>query len=160
MARRAAVGRRFARVPRRGVDWTGVVSTSDVSLAASSKLLVATFVLSNPGQMETLTRVRGRISVTGTVPVVGALGMGIFNDVAVGAGIASLPDPVTEIADNFWPLWVPIVSRSTAEATVEFDSKGQRKIEEGNSIALILANANASAAMSFFLSLRILTKYT
>ncbi len=156
----ARASRRFARPGRgfrRGTDWVRGVPTAYTTVGTSSKVLIATIVLANPGITETIIRTRGLVSVqTDTAAaeqvVIGAFGMIVVNDLAIAAGVASIPGPVTDDEDDGWFVWVPFShSQTVAGATstsaiskeFHFDSKAARRVEQGFGIALVVENASA-----------------
>jgi len=128
--------------------------------------------LGNQGIDETVLRCRG---FYGTFPNAftadslnsGAWGMIVVTDLAVAAGAASIPGPVTDGSDDGWFVWQPILSRlefvtgagiEANSATVkEFDSKAKRITETGQTIAVMVENASASTAFEFTLNMRILS---
>ena len=131
----------------------------NTSLGAASKLLVTGFTSQPGASHETVVRTVGILAVGGG-SAVGALGACVVSDIAFAAGIASLPDPVTEISDDLWNMIVPFAATSSADPNhraYPFDSRAMRKIEEGQTLAFIIANASASS-MTFSLYLRSLAK--
>jgi len=95
------------------------VEALDVVLPAASKVLLETVVLSNPGINETVRRTRGGVFVSSDQGAAvelqtGAFGAIIVSDTAVAAGVASLPDPVTDASDDGWFVWVPFTQISAA----------------------------------------------
>ncbi len=155
-----SVRRSFRRGTQSPTAWAGI-STAPASLAAGSKVLVANFV-PNPGlPSETLVRTRGLLTITNAAARSdGAFGACVVSDSAITAGVASIPDPITEINDDLWTLIVPIGIGETADPAwmnYEFDSKGMRRIEEGQSLAFVLANGGGGA-FTFQLYLRTLAK--
>ena len=123
-----------------------------VTFTANQKLILATFVLSNPGIGEVVRRTRGVLQVNSDQGSLlemqqGALGAIVVNDRAIAAGAASIPGPLTDQDDDGWLLWVPVnhISGGPIGAAVtniiapsiDFDSKAMRKVEEGFSIAFM-----------------------
>ena len=137
---------------------------------ANSKILLSTFVLSNAPLAETVRRIRGMClwstdqSAANEGPV-GALGVCLAEDTAIVAGIASLPDPITDVADDMWMLFQPMMTRIEVATAVgfqvpsggvwEFDSKGMRKVRDGFSLAVIVANAHPTHGAIFSMVLRL-----
>ncbi len=80
----------------------------------------------------------------------GAVGFVIISDVALAAGVTSIPGPFSELNDDGWFVWVPFLLEGTiglsgqVGQTFEFDSKAMRRIEEGFSIAVVLENSATS----------------
>ncbi len=88
---------------------------------------------------------------------------------ALTVGITALPDPVTESSADFWFLYVPWATGVRIESVAEqshsattwskvFDSKAQRKVEEGEQLAGIMANASSAQGVEFQIQLRMLIK--
>ena len=121
---------------------------------ALTKVLISTIVLSNPGIGETIRRVRGFVAVNAVASAagsrLGALGMVVVSDIALAAGVASIPGPVTERGDDGWFVWQATGGARPAATGTEstiwpFDSKAMRRVEEGFGIAIVFENANAVA---------------
>ncbi len=170
-------GQRFPRGGagryRPSTNWSRSVSTADVAVPASTKVLIATLALDNPGIAETIRRTRGVFSIsadqTGAVEdQIGAMGMMVVNDLAIAAGVASLPGPVTDANDDGWFVWVPYGSRGDANFAVSalvsvqyaFDSKAMRKVEEGFGIVLVAENASGVHGHTFWDAFSLLSSRT
>ena len=147
--------RSFSRSSRPNRSWTGLVASATI-VPTSTKVLLGTFVLSNPGIDETVLRSVGQISVStdndgASEQQVGAWGMCIVSDVALAIGITALPSPVSEISDDFWFVHQTIVQRTefitaagfhpNVSRNYEFDSKAKRKLEDGSVIVLVAENS-------------------
>ncbi len=134
-------------------NWARITDVN-VSVAAGTKVLVAVLALSNPGINETIRRTRGRFIFTsdqaGTYEgTVAAFGWVVVNDLALAAGAASIPGPITDASDDGWLVWegYPALfgSTNTGSSTnnsaqfrpTEFDSKAMRKVPEGFGVALM-----------------------
>jgi len=157
-----------------GTGWARLVETTFTTVPVSSKVLMATLSLDNPGLTETVIRSRGIISVITDTPLaaapqvqLGAFGIVVINDLALAAGAASIPGPVTDQDDEGWFVWQPIgqaidATGSTAVTAVSkeyhFDSKAARRIETGFGAALMVENASAADVMLVHLSISQLTK--
>ncbi len=169
-ARRTAGVGRGRRQP---TNWARTVASGLTVLPASSKVLLASVVLSNPGINETIRRTRGIVLVTsdqGSIQEeqLGAVGAMLVTDTAVGAGVASLPDPVTDANDDGWFVWLPFMQISGAQVTAgtasqtamnryEFDSKAMRRMEEGYQVAFVAANASATRGLSIAITISLLS---
>ena len=148
------VGRR--RAPS---NWARSVSTALLTIPAASKVLVATVALSNPGIGETVRRTRGVISLASDQNIAsevqfGAFGFIVVNDLAIAAGVASIPGPVTDASDDGWFVWQPYVFRQSGAGDtrlrmIEFDSKAMRRIEEGFTVAIVAENSHATQGQLF-----------
>ena len=120
---------------------------------------------------ETVRRIRGTFLIVSDQTAVsesqnGAIGAAVVGDLAVTAGVASIKDPVSDVEDESW-LWyhsfntlndVDARGRSAFQGVI--DSKGQRKVEQGDSLVFVVGNANAVFGFQVALSLRVLTSET
>ena len=156
---------------RQRTDWTGLFLAAPVNVPANSKVLLMTFA---PGTAAfdhvTVRRVRGFMNISPDTNVaeeqIGALGLGVFEDTAVAIGIASLPDPVTDVSDDIWLAHWSFAYRTSIgpvgairgkeNTTMVLDSKGMRKIPIGKTLCAIIANTHAADAFDIMLNLRIL----
>ncbi len=138
-------------------------------MPAASKVLAATLTLDNPGITETVIRTLGRYLVqsdqaAGVEFQLGAWGMIVINDLAVAAGAASIPGPVTDASDDGWFVWEPFSTFGTRASAVgqwqdvHFESKAARRVEEGFTIAIMVENAHASDGLLFTLGASVLSK--
>ncbi len=167
--------RSFTRRTRPNRAWAGFANTGTVSVGASTKVLVGGFTLSNPNIDETILRTVGTLGVqsdqvAASESQIGAMGMIVVNDLAVAAGAASIPGPITEREDDGWFVYVPIVQRLEviSGAGVEpnmgtqyhFDSKAKRRVQEGFQIAIMIENASSSNAFTFAMVFRLLSQIT
>jgi len=165
---------RFAGARRQPTNWSRITEALRVTVPAASKVLMHNLVLSNSGISEVVRRTRGVLNVSSDQAatqefVSGALGAMVATDTAIAAGIASLPDPVTDQDDDGWLLWMPFmgllqgvqgttgVDLMPTSLNFEFDSKAMRKVEEGYGVIFVVANATAGFGMSVALSISVLT---
>ncbi len=147
------------RATRPNRSWAGFALVGPTSVAATSKVLVATFVLSNANIDETILRTVGTLAVfldqvAADESQVGAMGFIVINDLAIAAGAASIPGPITDIADDGWFVYVPITQRiEVGDSTgvephmatqYNFDSRAKRRIEEGRGLAVMVENAGST----------------
>ncbi len=166
-------GRTFARSDRPATNWARIFNgTAPVVVAAGTKVLMATFTLSNPGINEVIRRTRGMISVTSDQgglyeDQMIAFGMIVVTDLALAAGAASIPGPATDASDDGWFVWEGITQLSSATFNVaptegdfglppyHFDSKAMRKVPEGYGVAVMVENesSNSGAEIMFAVSL-------
>ena len=167
--------RQFRRSSTPNRSWGGAFSTANVAVAANTKILLGSFTPSNPNIDETVLRTVGSIWVgsdqTGSVEdVIGAFGLIIVTDLALAAGAASIPGPITDIADDGWFVYQPFVGQfrtvSAAGYTspdgteYQFDSKAKRRTGEGQSIAIMVQNASASHGFNIKIGFRLLSMVT
>ncbi len=154
--RRGARGfRGQRRGTRRGSNWARLVNNDFQAVAAGTKVVLASLVLSNPGINETIVRTRGTFWVQSDQAAaleeqLGAFGMVVVSDLALAAGAASIPGPVTDANDDGWFVWEPFVTRNVSLTGAipgqiyQFDSKAARRVQEGFGIAIIVENASAT----------------
>jgi len=167
-ARRRANVARTARRPGL-TNWARTTLVNTV-VAAGTKVLVASFVLSNAGINEVVRRTRGRFLFTsdqatlyeGSIP---AVGMIVVNDLALAAGVASIPGPITDANDDGWFVWESspglrgatdgsgATSNTGFSRAVEFDSKAMRRVEEGFGIAVVAEVAAVGVELTMGISL-------
>ena len=99
--------------------------------------------------------------------VLGAVGCAVVEDTAVAVGIGSLPDPITDIADDFWFLFQGLHSRISIRGTdgmtepaghiLEVDSKAMRKLPTGKSMIVVVGNNSSTAGAIIQATIRVYT---
>ena len=171
MARRTPRSGTFRPRRVRNLSWTGTVATTHTALAASSKVLVSTIIPSNVNIDETVLRLVGGLHIisdqlSANEGQYGALGVIKITDVAFAVGISAIPDPISDVEDDGWMLYVPFVNDFAFNSGVgfdgnagnwfPFDSKSKRTIEDGNRLAVVIANASSTLGLSFALYMRTL----
>ena len=154
-----------SRGARPGGTWARITIGS-FAVAGNTKVLAATGVLSNPGIGETIRRTRGIIGWRSDQTAVdedqiGAFGAIVVSDLAIAAGVASIPGPDTDASDDGWFVWQPLLSGFEFQSGTgvifrtfqifEFDSKAMRRVEEGFSQAFVVENGSANGATCAFL---------
>jgi len=161
--------RQSSRRPNRA--WTGTFSVAPVVIPANSAVLLSTFALSNQGIDETVLRTVGVIYMTSdTVGVgedqTGAFGLTVVNDVALALGITGIPDPITNVQDDVWFVYQPLLGDTEYATAVgqqmgqryDFDSKAKRVVSTGQGIAVVVANAHATHGLQLMAGFRMLTQ--
>jgi len=138
------------------------------TIAAGTKALLATLVLSNPGIGETVRRTHVTLSVVsdqgGSLEQQnGAFGMIVVSDLAVAAGAASIPGPVTDASDDGWFVWFGVsqISGTLLGAGVTsmgfmpyvFESKAMRKVADGFTIAVMYETLSQGSSVGSAISL-------
>ena len=131
-------------------------------------MLLGTFAPISSNQ--TVRRVRASIfphsdQNVATETVLGAIGFGVFDDTALGVGVASISDPITDVSDDFWfsytTLHVRFVFRTAVGADSQVgpveivDSKAMRKVPLGKSVGVVVANSNATFGMAIQVIIRV-----
>jgi len=168
------MARRLTTQPRRNVRhnnaWSGVVRAGFDTVAANTKTLLSSLVLSNQGIDETILRVVGSITVAsdqvGAIEEqIGGVGLIVVTDLALAAGAASIPGPSTDVKDDGWfchQLFANISSNTGDRQAVHFDfsSKGRRVVETGKSVALMVENASSSNGFVIAVQFRMLSRVT
>ncbi len=171
MARRSRVGFAPRTRKRAAPAWGFLGATSTAAVAADSKVLLGSFVLSNPPLGETILRTRAQLWVSSDQDSVienqiGAFGMIVVTDRAIAAGAASIPGPYTDGGDDGWFVHQPFVQRNAASGVVtsgviyEIDSKAMRKVEDGGEIAVMVENASVTHGILVIFAVRLLAKLT
>ena len=167
-SRRGFVPRRA----RRAAPAWGFIQITQTNVAASAKLLLGSFILSNPPLGETILRVRARISVQSDQVIaqefqIGAFGMILVTDTALGIGLSAIPGPADDGGDDGWFVHQAIVQQSFSASqpnpvVYDIDSKAMRKTEDGYSIAIMVENSALAGAGGFQIctSVRLLAKLT
>ena len=170
MARRVA-SRGFAPRARKSSApaWGFLGVATHSVIGASSKVLLGTFILSNPPLGETVLRTRARLSVITDQAVaaeqqIGAFGLIVVTDRAAAAGAVSIPGPFTDGGDDGWFVH-QIISQQNGlsgltDAQYDIDSKAMRKIEDGGEIAIMVENGGTSHGFNFIFAVRLLAKLT
>ena len=154
MARRFQSRVRRMPGPRRNTEWLALeYSGTENALPGASRVQIASLDATEKGKLPfTVTRTIGNLwvrsdQVAASEQVFGALGACIVNDAANTIGITALPDPVTDFASDVWFLYVPFAASFQFTGLTEqiyyrqFDSKAQRKVQEGEDIVFTIANA-------------------
>jgi len=86
--------------------------------------------------------------------------MMVVSDLAIAAGAASIPGPVTDSDDDGWFVWVPCMSQFQFVSGVgidpdagryfPFDSRAMRRTEEGFGIAVMWETGSADGVQVEF----------
>ena len=136
-------------------------------MAASSKILLASGVLSNAGIGETIRRTMCDLYIKSDQAATsenyqGAFGIVVVSDLALAAGASAIPGPVTDRNDDGWLLWKGfqnsfIFSSAVGIQTigglhVNVESRGMRRIDEGFAVAFMVENTDATTAFQFSFS--------
>ena len=167
-----ATRRRFVGTRRGGfrppTEWESVSNVGLTNIAAATKVIVASFVVTGPS--ETVKRVRGLIhwksdQLTASEYTIGAFGMLVVSEDAFAAGAASIPGPFTDASSDLWMVHQYVVSDmifgsavgfdSAGGRSYEIDSKAMRKVTEEERLVVMFENGSADAAQ-FGFGLRVL----
>jgi len=141
-ARRQFTRGRSQRAP---TAWAGFVF-SDATVATATKQIVGTLTPTAGLSHETVVRIVGDWQADGPGKngqvVLAAL---VVTEAAFAIGATALPDPVTDIEDDVW-LFISSISVGTLGRSIhganpiQYDSKGMRKVDEGQLLVFIVAN--------------------
>ena len=162
---------RPARSARRATEWIGSADTASPQALAGSSVFLDQFLTG--AQVAaispfTITRTVGSLTVmsdqvaAAEYPFLG-VGAMVVSEVARVAGIASLPTPFLEESDDAWFLYVTgaagggTINGAPAQ-TVHFDSRAQRKVEEGSAVVWTVENASSAFGLLYWLKFRMLVK--
>ncbi len=170
--RSSFVGVRGAvRAPRRQTTWFGSVDENAFTAVGGG-------IVDFQGQLNaaalarrpfTITRVVGYISmisdqVAAAEEPFGAWGLAVVSDQAVAAGVASLPSPISEQDSELWLAFQGVAAPVNAAgvtanpSTVYFDSRGQRKVEQGMDVVSVFENASSTSGLLYVVKFRMLVK--
>ena len=158
------------RSPGRLTEWlVDPFTIGEIALAASTFQVISSLsVLGLAKRPFTITRVVGELRVRSDQIVAresanGALGGMVVSDKAVATGATAIPDPVTEGSSDEWFLyasWVVVQTGTNAmdgSDLLRFDSRGQRKVQDGEDFVFVIANA-AILGAAFTFNVRTLVK--
>ncbi len=155
------------RSARPGGGWARI-RTSATNAGGGVKTLVSSLALSNPDIDETLRRVIGELwhfsdQAAATETYTGAFGIIVVNDVALAAGAASIPGPITDQNDNGWLFWAALMGgfqfgtgvgfESAPGVHMQIESRAMRRVREGFGLALMMESSGGSAGFSLQLGL-------
>ncbi len=174
--RLGAIGRGRTPQIRASTGWTRFGTLTATTVAAGTKVLLGFLT---PTVLDlTVRRTRGMFLVTsdqsGTVEEqLGAFGIIKVNDLALAAGAASIPGPITDQNDEGWMVHLPIVqigdtvpggtvARGSTLTPVMIDGKAMRKVPEGYNLAIMVENAHATQGfeINFYLAFLSSSGYT
>ncbi len=159
------------RQARRATEWIGSADTTAwTNLAAGASIIDQALTGAQVSAISPFTVIRtvGLISVrsdqeVASEDVFGALGAMVVRETARAGGVGNVPTPITEESDDgFFLFQFVATSASPVEghraASFQFDSKAQRKVEDGDAIVWTVENSSAAAAMAYVLLFRMLIK--
>jgi len=165
---------------QRKTDWIGGVEVAfnESSLAAGASVIVSSFDTrlagAQPHAPFTITRTIGYLNVAASVANAeqfshGAFGICVVNGEAFDAGIASIISPFSESFDDRWFVfmyWSLMYTFSTGAGGASqgvfqqqnFDSRAQRKVENGDVIVAVMENGASTDGVDFLENHRLLVK--
>ena len=161
MARAVRRPFRGGRARKAGGTWTRIFLTPS-NIAGSTKQLSGSLVLANAGIAETVRRTVGHViissdQVAAKEVVAATFGMIVVSDLALAAGAASIPGPVTDRNDDGWFVYQPLsviqgIDSSVQSKVYDVDSKGMRRVEEGFGIAIMFETGTVGATVQVAVS--------
>ncbi len=154
--------------PRRATQWLGSTDeTAMTQLAAGTTILDQSLAFAEPA---TIVRTRGGIllisdQAASAEQAHGALGMLVLSDEALAIGVTAVPKPMTNNDSDLWFLWEPWAIGLTPASDVDvgsnwisFDSKAQRKVNDGTSVAVVIENQSSAFGCQYLIQFRMLLK--
>ncbi len=153
--------------------WIAITPTVNTLSVASTALLFTGF---SAGVLAlrpfTIIRSRGWFHVASDQGGVSenydcALGFAVVSDQALAIGVTAVPTPNTDRDSDLWMVYEEVGGRwrfdsaaGVTEAGVgtKFDSKGMRKVEEGQDLAITIENSAVSLGAVVYKSGRMLIK--
>ena len=168
-SRGASAGRRS---PGRLTEWGAIAFGSDaVTLGANTVLLHGVFSATALAKRPfTIIRLVGSMYVSSDQNAAienpfGAWGASIVSEEATAIGVTAVPDPTSNPDSDLFFAYQSFAAEGSASTNVgqpmnfqTFDFRSQRKVEDGNDIAVVVANASAADGLKFLLQFRFLMK--
>ncbi len=169
VVRRSSGG--FRRSPGRLTEWFGLQYATDATtLAASSFVIHASLSTAALAKRPfTITRTVGMFSVAsdqaGAIehPLLTFGGI-VVSSKASATGATAVPDPVTEVNSDEWFVYQTLAGPTATALTnngveqMQFDSRAQRKVDDGMDVLFVVANPNGVDGARFWLQFRMLMK--
>ena len=158
------------RAQKRQTEWLGSADqTAITALPAASFIFDQSLTTAELAKRPfTITRTVGSIwvrsdQVAAREDPFGAVGFQVVSEKAVATGVTAIPDPISQEASDTWFTYAQWASeadtlRGSPLVEYKFDSRGQRKVEDGFDIAVVVANASAAFGASYILKFRLLIK--
>ncbi len=170
MARRSAVGT-FRAQQRRQTEWIGSADfTGFTTLGVGSVVLDQNLTGAQVSAISPFTIVRtvGLFAIKSDQVVAAEEGMAatgamVVQEAARVAGVASIPTPIAEIGDDAWfsfqlGAWSGGPIEGGPVRTYHFDSRAQRKVEDGDAVVWTVENSDGAFALQYSLWFRMLIK--
>ena len=153
----------LGRGPGRLTEWFGGQFVTDVtSLAANS--FVITHVMSALELAKrpfTITRTVGSLFIASDQIAVEEFPFGAWGGMVVSS--KAVATGATAVSSDEWFVYVSFAAQGSAVrgspfSEFKFDSRAQRKVQDGDEFVLVMANSSATDGLFFVLNLRILVK--
>ncbi len=160
------------RSPGRLTLWGAEAFGTDfVALPAASFLVLSSLTAAGLALRPfTITRTVGLLAIRSDQAAAvefpfGAVGGMVVSEKAANTGATAIPDPVTESQSDEWFLYQQWAAGGDASTNVgqttymfPFDSRAQRKVQDGEDFVFVIANSSATDGASFVFNLRFLLK--
>ena len=115
----------------------------------------------------TIVRTIGLVTITtdqeaGSEDYFGAFGLCVVSDQASAAGAGSIPTPITESSSDLWLAFTFCAgvggSLSRNSQTFVLESRGMRKVEEGQDVVSLFENGSNTTGLKYLGQFRFLIK--
>ena len=168
-------GFRIARSgPRRMTRWIGSADVTAVTVLTGGattfdqSLTVAELALRPFTVIRTVGMFAARSDqIAASEDAMAAVGMAVVSDAAVAVGVTALPGPITDEDSDLWYMYDTVAPGCFLASSIGFaspafqyryfDSRGQRKVEDGQDIAVML-EAGSGVGVAVWLKFRMLVK--
>ena len=152
-------------------EWIGSTPRS-APIALAANTFVLDQLLGGLGLAKrpfTITRTVGTIFVLSDQTAAretpfGAMGMMVVSEKAATTGATAVPDPVNEISSDEWFVYQAFAALGTGSVAepplmaFPFDSRAQRKVPDGATFVVVIANESAADGLLYMLRFRMLLK--
>jgi len=165
----------FRRTEKRRTRW-GATDVLETNVPAGTTIIAARFTavqLDVIGPPLTVIRERG-VALTASDQTAatelweGAIGFAVVTEAAAAAGVASMPAPITDADWDGWYAWYGIQGVIKVGSNIgfdanggyrtEIDSKAMRKVNDEESLVILVENASATTGFNFSMQGRTLFK--
>ena len=172
MPRNRVARRSFQRSPGRLTEWFSFAfASAATALPASTGIILTSLSAAGLAKRPfTVTRTVGTLWVMSDQNVAvefpsGAVGRIVVSEKASTTGFTAVPDPVTEAPSDLWHMYRDWAVEGSASTNVgrplvriDFDSRAQRKVADGDDLLTVIANASAAQGVLFYYRARTLVK--
>ncbi len=158
---------------RRQTEWLASAIVTDVQTLPAlniilDQLLTTAELAKRPF---TVVRTRGTLTVWSDQAAAfetpfGGMGFMVVSEKAAALGVTAVPTPVLNQKDDGFFVYESfqasagntVVGQSDGRQVMQFDSKAQRKVEEGENIVVTLENSSAADGLFYIVQFRLLIK--
>ncbi len=171
---RVPSSRGISRGVRRKTDWLGSADIVDVTTLPAASFVVTQSLTAVELAKRPFTIVRTVGSIwlasdqSGAVEFpFGAVGFIVVSEKASALGATAIPDPITQESSDEWFAYTAMAASGNSAAAgivsqplmeYKFDSRAMRKVQDGEDIVVVVANASATDGAAFILKFRMLIK--